>query len=628
MVERIVASKFAIGRSSRFAPLFGGIGVATATLIASANLLLQVPLFPKQELPRPIGTERASHFAGFAELAHAVKPAVVAVIARTTEVDLTSRAPGSPEGPRSRFSTSQGSGFFISADGYAVTSNHVIKGSASVEIRTDEGDVYKARVIGTDAMSDLAVIKADGRRNFVHVKFAEQPPQVGDWIIAVGNPFGLGGTVTAGIVSARGRDVEKESDAYQDLLQIDAPINKGNSGGPTFDVSGNVVGVNTIILSPTGGSVGIAFAIPSDKAKLITEQLKERGAVTRGWLGIQFQSVLPEIADSLELAAPAGILIADVHPTGPAAKAGIAAGDLVDSVNGEIYLPSATSGGPGKGVILVFDRLANGQGGTDGHGGFGTIAMGPDNLFIHVTGMSDAAWHKVKDVGGQVSIAFPIEMNMRHGMPPIIRMQQMGMEPSLSSDVEVTLTADFFTQMRSAMNLQRLVVNQMTLDKPNGNLNLPDPRNWELPQTAATSTDTDFPYWPTPPGGVPAPLTTRDVLRYATINGAKHLRLDKKTGSLTPGKEADIIILDAQAINVAPLNNVPGAVVSLMDRTNVETVIVAGKVRKWKGRLLDVNLDNLRRQLENSRDHVFSEAQVHPLFPGQFDGRTGLFGNQ
>jgi serine protease Do len=174
-----------------------------------------------------------------------------------------------------------------------------------------------------------------GRRSFTHVKFAEQPPQVGDWIIAVGNPFGLGGTVTAGIVSARGRDVEKESDSYQDLLQVDAPINKGNSGGPTFDISGKVVGVNTIILSPTGGSIGIAFAIPSDKAKLIAEQLKETGAVTRGWLGIQFQSVLPEIADSLELAEPAGILIADVRPAGPAAKAGIAAGDLVDSVNGE-----------------------------------------------------------------------------------------------------------------------------------------------------------------------------------------------------------------------------------------------------------------------------------------------------
>jgi serine protease Do len=183
-------------------------------------------------------------------------------------------------------------------------------------------------------VTDLAVIKVDGVRDVAHVKFADAPPQVGDWVIAVGNPFGLGGTVTAGIVSARGRDVEKESDTYEDLLQIDAPINKGNSGGPTFDLAGDVVGVNTVILSPTGGSIGIAFAIPANKAKQITDQLKDTGAVARGWLGIQFQSVLPEIADSLELPEPAGILIADVQPAGPAAKAGIVAGDVVDSVNG------------------------------------------------------------------------------------------------------------------------------------------------------------------------------------------------------------------------------------------------------------------------------------------------------
>src|SRR5262245_35546994 len=257
------------------------------------------------------------------------------------------------------------------------------------------------------------------------------------------------------------------------------------------------------------------------------------------------------------------------------------------------------------GIRPIFDALAAGTGGN-GHTG-----MGGDNLFIHMTGMSDTAWQRVKDVGAQVSIAFPIEMNMRHGMPPIVRMQMMGMEPSLSSDVEVTMTADFFTQMRVAMNLQRLVVNQMTLDKPNGNQNLPDPRNWELPQTAVQSGDIPgFPYSPKPPADIPAPLTARDVLRYATINGAKHLRLDKKTGSLSPGKEADIIILDAQALNVAPVNNVPGAVVSLMDRTNVETVIVAGKVRKWKGRLLDVNLNRLRRELEASRDYLFSAAGV------------------
>jgi cytosine/adenosine deaminase-related metal-dependent hydrolase len=173
-------------------------------------------------------------------------------------------------------------------------------------------------------------------------------------------------------------------------------------------------------------------------------------------------------------------------------------------------------------------------------------------------------------------------------MPPILKMQSLGMEPSLSVDVECTLTADFFTQMRSMMNMQRLMVNQMTLDPGFAS------GNW----------------WPAPPAGVPAPLTTRDVLRYATVNGAKHLRLDKKVGSLTPGKEADIIILDAQSLNVAPLNHVPGAVVSLMDRTNVETVIVAGKVRKWKGRLLDVDLRRLRQQLEDSRDHVLAAAGI------------------
>jgi 5-methylthioadenosine/S-adenosylhomocysteine deaminase len=261
------------------------------------------------------------------------------------------------------------------------------------------------------------------------------------------------------------------------------------------------------------------------------------------------------------------------------------------------------------GIRPIMDALAAGQGG-DKH----NIDIRADNLFIHMTGMSDTAWKKVKDVGAQVSIAFPIEMNMRHGMPPIIRMQGLGMEPSLSSDVEVTMTADFFTQMRVAMNLQRMIVNQMTLDKPNGNQNLPDPRNWELPQTAVTSNDVPFfAYWPTPPAGIPAPLTARDALRYATVNGAKALQLDGKygkVGSLTPGYDADIIILDATAINVAPLNNVPGAVVSLMDRTNVETVIVAGKVRKWKGKLLDVDLNRLRRQLENSRDAIFTAAKI------------------
>lgn len=250
----------------------------------------------------------------------------------------------------------------------------------------------------------------------------------------------------------------------------------------------------------------------------------------------------------------------------------------------ELGLPIAAHILSPFGMRPTFDAIARGLGGDSG-----TLGLGPDNLFIHMTGMSDLAWQRVKDVGASVSLAVPIEMNMRHGTPPILKMQQLGMEPSLSVDVECTMTADFFTQMRSMMTMQRMVVNQSVLEQ--GDFNPPN-------------------QWPTPSADKPKLLNTRDVLRYATVNGAKDLRLDKKVGSLTPGKEADILILDAQAINVAPLNHVPGAVVSLMERTNVETVIVAGKIRKWKGRLLDVNLNRLRREIEASRDYLFSAAGI------------------
>ncbi|MEU0566204.1 amidohydrolase family protein [Nonomuraea sp. NPDC005983] len=230
------------------------------------------------------------------------------------------------------------------------------------------------------------------------------------------------------------------------------------------------------------------------------------------------------------------------------------------------------------GMRPVFDELAKGTAG---------VKVGPDNLFIHMTGMSDHTWKTFRDAGAQVTIAFPIEMVMRHGTPPILKMQELGMEPSLSSDVETTMAADPFTLMRSAMTMQRMVVNQMILDQGD----LVPPNNW-----------------PTPANGTPDLLNVRDVLRYGTINGAKHLGLDGRTGTLTPGKQADIVLLDATAINVTPLNSVPGAVVSLMDRSNVETVIVAGKIRKWQGRLLDADLGSLQRRLEASRDYLFKVA--------------------
>jgi serine protease Do len=185
--------------------------------------------------------------------------------------------PRGERGPRPRTS-GQGSGFFITADGFAVTNNHVVDRADEVEVQTDDGKIYSAKVIGTDPRTDLALIKVDGN-NFPHAKLADKAPRVGDWVLAVGNPFGLSSTVTAGIVSARGRDIG--AGPYDDFLQIDAPVNKGNSGGPTFDTEGNVVGVNTAIYSPSGGSVGIAFAIPASTVDSVVRQLKDKGSVTR-----------------------------------------------------------------------------------------------------------------------------------------------------------------------------------------------------------------------------------------------------------------------------------------------------------------------------------------------------------
>ncbi len=236
---------------------------------------------------------------------------------------------------RHQYTTGQGSGFFISADGYAVTNNHVVDKAENktVEITTDDGRTYSAKVIGTDERTDLALIKVDGRTDFPFVRLADKTPRIGDWVIAVGNPFGLGGTVTAGIVSARGRDIG--SGPYDDFIQIDAAVNKGNSGGPTFDLDGNVIGVNTAIYSPSGGSVGIAFDIPADTVKTVIEQLKAHGIVTRGWIGVQIQQVTEKIADSLGLGKPRGALVAEPQAGSPAAKAGIKAGDVIVSVNGE-----------------------------------------------------------------------------------------------------------------------------------------------------------------------------------------------------------------------------------------------------------------------------------------------------
>ncbi len=291
--------------------------------------------------------------AGFADIVAKVKPAVISVRVKLDEGQDSSfsnsndqmpfppgspmqrffRQFGMPDSPqRHHFVTGQGSGFFISADGYAVTNNHVVDHAASVEVTSDDGKTYQAKVIGRDAKTDLALIKGDGHDDFSFVKFAGKDPRIGDWVIAVGNPFGLSETVTAGIVSARGRDIG--AGPYDDFIQIDAPINKGNSGGPSFDTEGNVVGVNTAIFSPSGGSVGIGFAIPAETVKTVVNQLKENGQVTRGWLGVQIQQVTPDIAESLGLKKAAGALVAEPQPGSPAAKAGVKSGDVITGVNG------------------------------------------------------------------------------------------------------------------------------------------------------------------------------------------------------------------------------------------------------------------------------------------------------
>ncbi|MBX3531668.1 MAG: Do family serine endopeptidase [Rhizobiaceae bacterium] len=227
--------------------------------------------------------------------------------------------------------TSQGSGFFISEDGFLVTNNHVVEGGAEFTVVMDDGTELPATLVGTDERTDLAVLKVDADRKFTYVAFADDAKvRVGDWVVAVGNPFGLGGTVTAGIVSARGRDIG--AGPYDDFIQIDAAVNRGNSGGPAFNLNGEVVGVNTAIFSPSGGNVGIAFAIPASTAKDVVGRLMTDGTVERGWLGVQIQPVTPDIAESLGLKNARGALVSEAQADGPALKAGIKAGDVITKV--------------------------------------------------------------------------------------------------------------------------------------------------------------------------------------------------------------------------------------------------------------------------------------------------------
>jgi serine protease Do len=314
----------------------------------------------------------------FADVVDHVRGAVVSVKVKTTEtaesddeIEPPHIAPGDPlerffkhfgeEGGhhvKPHVTQAQGSGFIISSDGYVVTNNHVVENATEVTVTLDDSKTVPATIVGTDKKTDLALLKLKEGGPYQFVDFAKATPRVGEWVIAVGNPFGLGGTVTAGIVSARGRDIG--AGPYDDFLQIDAPVNRGNSGGPSFNSQGQVVGINTAIFSPSGGSVGIGFAIPADTAQNVIASLKDKGTVARGWIGVQIQPVTAEIADSLGLKSNKGALVAEAQPDSPASAAGIKSGDVILGIDGERIdgprdlAKRVAALGPGKKADLIY----------------------------------------------------------------------------------------------------------------------------------------------------------------------------------------------------------------------------------------------------------------------------------
>lgn len=342
-----MSASFIITRKTVMGLLAAGLLSATAL---TTSLVISPPVQVRAESQAAIDPTK-----GFADLVDRVMPAVISVEVKFSDVADTEgdAAPAQPdfkdffnqfpqfrgqlppgmEEQRPHGGVALGSGFLISADGYAVTNNHVVQGADEVTVKIQGGQELKAQVIGTDPKTDLALIKVKSDKPFKFVKFASKEARVGDWVMAVGNPFGLSSTVTTGIVSARGRDIG--SGPYDDFLQIDASINKGNSGGPAFNLEGDVIGVNTAIFSPSGGSVGIGFAIPASITQDVVASLKDTGKVTRGWLGVQIQPVTDEIAESLGLAEAKGAIVSDVTEKSPALAAGFKPGDTILKADGE-----------------------------------------------------------------------------------------------------------------------------------------------------------------------------------------------------------------------------------------------------------------------------------------------------
>ena len=328
--------------------------LAIATFVASALLAAGLSQAEAGERPE-----------SFADLAEQVSPAVVGVeIARAAGPDHSNRSPFAPGSPYREFferyfgdlptphpqgwqpnsdrahgmpgRQGLGSGFIVDEKGYVVTNNHVIADAETIHVTLDDGRRLEATLIGRDPRTDLALLKVESATPLPHVAFGgSDEVRVGDWVMAVGNPFGFGGTVTVGVVSAQGREMNgRNGGALVDFIQIDAPINRGNSGGPTFNLEGEVIGINTAIFSPNGGNVGIGFAIPADQAEAVIADLRDDGKVARGWLGVRIQPVTDEIAEGFGLEAPEGALVAEVTPSSPAEAAGLASGDIILSWDG------------------------------------------------------------------------------------------------------------------------------------------------------------------------------------------------------------------------------------------------------------------------------------------------------
>jgi serine protease Do len=332
---------------------------ATVAALASAGILMGgvaiKPAFAQLAPDAPsVETPFGRAPLSFADIIEKVKPSVVSisvVAGGKSEKNAKGLPEGFPDIPedspfydffknlpkefrnapqQQRPTQAQGSGFVISEDGYVVTNNHVVEGATKIQVSFDDQEKMDAELVGTDPRTDVALLKLKSTKKLPFVKFADKPGRVGDWALAVGNPFGLGGTVTAGIVSALGRDIG--SGPY-DFIQIDAAVNKGNSGGPTFNLQGEVIGVNTAIFSPSGGNVGIAFAVPARTALDVIAQLKQSGSVSRGWLGVKIQNVDEDTAAAIGLADPKGALVSEITPNGPASSSGLKVQDAIVQVN-------------------------------------------------------------------------------------------------------------------------------------------------------------------------------------------------------------------------------------------------------------------------------------------------------